>query len=97
MNSADGIASAHRRKVEKENYCQLVADLKGLGADAKLLPIEAGSLGYFDRNAREVIRKWSTASVQQTTSMLDNASSKAISCSQTIFFARHSHIWSCPI
>ena len=96
-NSADDIASADRRKAEKDNYCQLVANLKGLGADAKLLPIEVGSLGHFDRNAREVIRRWSTASVQQTTSMLDNASSKAISCSQTIFFARHSRIWSRPI
>ena len=42
-NSADSIASAHRRKAKKENYCQLVANLKGLGADAKLLPIEVGS------------------------------------------------------
>ena len=57
LNSVDSIASAHRRKAEKENYCQLVANLKGLGADAKLLPIEVGNLGHFDRNAREVLRK----------------------------------------
>ena len=63
-NSEDAISNAHRRKATKENYCQLVANLHSLGVKAYLLPIEIGSLGHYNRNAAQVIKKWSTASNQ---------------------------------
>ena len=92
-NSEDAISNAHRRKATKENYCQLVANLHSLGIKADLLPIEIGSLGHYNRNAAQVIKKWSTASMKQINDMYDAASTKVISCSQTIFFARHSRLW----
>ena len=85
-NSPEGLKNAKLRKTSKENYLQLLGDIKRKGIKATYTTIEIGALGHY---AGDPVSLLSTSfpelNKKQWRHILDEAAKISIDCSQTIY------------
>ena len=94
-NSPEGLKNAKLRRTSKENYLQLLGDIKRKGIKATYTTIEIGALGHY---AGDLVSLLSTSfpelNKKQWRHILDEAAKISIDCCQTIYLGRNLPHWS---